>query len=73
MLFVELLEASPKMVDNRLDLLSTVADAIFKMMLQVEVDVDESWLRPREGFQDKDGKLTEEEGVEIDYVKLGRK
>ncbi len=37
-------------------------------MFGVDAEVEETWSRPHEGFDDKD-----EETVDIDYVKLGRK
>ncbi|MEE4248660.1 MAG: hypothetical protein V2I33_25055 [Kangiellaceae bacterium] len=48
--FITLIEQAPKLVDGRLDLLSKVTDCVFKMMLEVDSEVDESGLYPKEGF-----------------------
>lgn len=64
-----IIENAPHLLDNRNELIQKLVDCIFKLMLAVDADVDESWMKPAEGFQDRDS----EQEVEIDYVKLGRK
>ena len=41
---------------------------IFKVMVSIEQDVESTWATPPEGFEDN-----EDETIEIDYAKLGRK
>jgi hypothetical protein len=41
---------------------------IFKVMVSIEQDVESSWATPPDGFEDN-----EDETIEIDYAKLGRK
>lgn len=67
--FVTIVENAPHLLDSRTEMIQKLVDSIFKMMLAVEPEVDESWSKPAEGFQDRDS----EQEVEIDYVKLGRK
>ncbi|CAG9313658.1 unnamed protein product [Blepharisma stoltei] len=44
---------------------------IFQTMISIDEEVDPAWACPAEGFEEPDDE--EEEGVEIDYAKLGRK
>jgi len=41
---------------------------IFKVMVSIEQDIESTWAVPPEGFEDN-----EDETIEIDYAKLGRK
>ena len=67
--FIAIIENAPHLVDNKPEMIRKLIDCIFKMMISVDVEVDDTWMKPAEGFQDRDS----EEDVEIDYVKLGRK
>lgn len=41
-------------------------DLIFKLMIDIDEDIDESWLKPKEGFK------AEEEEEEEDSVHFGK-
>jgi len=41
-------------------------DLIFKMMIDIDEDIEESWMRPKEGFK------SEEEEEEEDSVHFGK-
>ncbi|CAG9316983.1 unnamed protein product [Blepharisma stoltei] len=53
------------------DIATNLCTKIFQMMLSIDEDVDPAWACPPEGFEEPDDE--DEEGVEIDYAKLGRK
>ena len=52
------------------NLCNAVCSKIFEMMISIEQEVYETWLKPEEGFQEED---REDSEIEIDYAKLGRK
>jgi len=34
-----------------MELLKDILDQIFRLMIDIDEDIEESWLRPKEGFQ----------------------
>ena len=66
--YITILSSSSAHLLTDMDTFTKLVDCVFKMMLEVDVEVDESWNNPAEGFEDKD-----DDEVEIDYVKLGNK
>ena len=49
-------------------LCEALCSQVFKVMVSIEQDVESTWATPPEGFEDN-----EDETIEIDYAKLGRK
>ena len=47
---VTLVERQPSIVKKDLDLLKDILEVIFRLMIDIDSDIDESWLRPKEGF-----------------------
>jgi len=48
---VSLLERQPSIAKKDMDLLKDILDQIFRLMIDIDEDIEESWLRPKEGFQ----------------------
>ncbi len=48
------------------ELLKSLLDLIFKLMIDIDSDIDEDWMRPKEGFK------VEEEEEEEDSVHFGK-
>jgi len=59
-------ERLPTLVKKDQETLRTLLDLIFKLMIDIDEDVEESWMRPREGFK------IEEEEEEEDSVHFGK-
>jgi hypothetical protein len=34
-----------------MELLKDILDQVFRLMIDIDEDIEESWLRPKEGFQ----------------------
>jgi hypothetical protein len=64
--FVTVIERQPSIVKKDTDTLKAVLDVIFKLMIDIDADIDESWLRPKEGFK------ADEEEEEDDAVHFGK-
>ncbi len=62
---VTILERQPSIVKKDQNLLKDILESIFKLMIDIDADIEASWLSPREGFQ-QDG--DEEE----DHVAFGK-
>ena len=62
-----LLENTDDLLENTPEITNGLLEKTFRMMLGVDIEVEESWSKPHEGFQDK-----EDETTDIDYVKMGR-
>lgn len=62
---VTLIERKPSMVQKNVELLKDILEQIFKLMIDIDEDIEESWMKPAEGFQ-QDG--DEEE----DHVAFGK-
>ena len=52
--FVTVIERIPNIAKKDQNLLVSLIDIIFKLMIDIDDDIPESWLRPKEGFKDKD-------------------
>jgi len=63
---VTVVERLPTLVKKDQETLRTLLDLIFKLMIDIDEDVEESWMRPREGFK------IEEEEEEEDSVHFGK-
>jgi len=64
--FVTIVERIPNIVKNDTELLKAILDLVFKLMIDIDEDIDESWLRPKEGFK------ADEEEEEEDSVHFGK-
>ena len=64
--FVTIVERIPTILKNDQDLLRALLDLVFKLMIDIDEDIDESWLRPKEGFR------VDEEEEEEDAVHFGK-
>jgi hypothetical protein len=53
-------------VKKDLETLKAILDLIFKLMIDIDEDIDESWMRPKEGFR------ADEEEEEEDAVHFGK-
>lgn len=62
---VTVLERQPSIVKKDINLLKDVLESIFKLMIDIDPDIEATWLSPKEGFQ-QDG--DEEE----DHVAFGK-
>jgi hypothetical protein len=49
--FVTIVERIPNIVKNDVELLKSLLDLVFKLMIDIDEDIEESWLRPKEGFR----------------------
>lgn len=68
---VHVVGRKPKLLKSQEQRCVKVLDAVFALMLSVEPAVEEGWLRPPEGFQDRE--VEEEDSEDIDYAKVGRR
>jgi hypothetical protein len=64
--FVTVVERVPTVVKKDQDILKALLDLIFKLMIDIDQDIDESWMRPKEGFK------ADEEEEEEDSVHFGK-
>jgi hypothetical protein len=62
---VTLIERKPSLAQKNIELLKDILDQIFKLMIDIDSDIEESWLRPKEGFQ-------QEGDEEEDHVSFGK-
>jgi len=58
-------ERLPNLVKKDQECLKTLLDLIFKLMIDIDEDIDESWMKPKEGFR------VDEEEEETDAVHFG--
>jgi hypothetical protein len=63
---VTIVERIPSILKNDQELLKVLLDLVFKLMIDIDEDIDESWLRPKEGFR------ADEEEQEDDAVHFGK-
>ena len=62
-----MIERIPNIVKKDTELLKQLIELIFKLMIDIDEDIEESWMKPKEGFKDDgDG----EDGVRIRGAKL---
>lgn len=66
-------ERKHKLMSGNQALCQRVLDKIFRLMLSVDKEVDSTWLRPPEGYKERDDEDEDEDEIEIDYAKIGRK
>lgn len=64
--FVTVVERVPTVVKKDQDTLKALLDLIFKLMIDIDSDIEESWMRPKEGFK------ADEEEEEEDSVHFGK-
>jgi hypothetical protein len=64
--FVTVVERRPSVVKKDTETLKALLDLIFKLMIDIDEDIDESWMRPKEGFR------ADEEEEEEDAVHFGK-
>ena len=64
--FVTIVERIPSILKNDQELLKGLLDLVFKLMIDIDEDIEESWLRPKEGFR------ADEEEQEDDAVHFGK-
>ena len=65
-LFVTVVERIPAIIKKDVDTLKNILDLIFKIMIDIDSDIDESWCRPKEGFRQ------EEDEEDDDGVTFGK-
>jgi uncharacterized metal-binding protein YceD (DUF177 family) len=53
-------------VKKDVETLKSLLELVFKLMIDIDSDIDESWMRPKEGFK------VEEEEEEEDSVHFGK-
>jgi hypothetical protein len=63
---VTVVERIPSIVKKDQDTLRSLLDLIFKLMIDIDEEVDESWMRPKEGFR------VDEDEEEDDSVHFGK-
>jgi importin-5 len=64
--FVTVVERVPNVVKKDQDTLRALLDLIFKLMIDIDDEIDESWMRPKEGFR------VDEDEEEEDSVAFGK-
>lgn len=52
--YVTVIERIPSLAKKNKDVLQNLIEVIFKLMIAIESDIDESWLRPKEGYREND-------------------
>lgn len=52
--FVTVIERIPTIAKKNEELLKNLIEVIFKLMIDIDSDIPESWMRPKEGFKDKE-------------------
>ena len=52
--YVTVVERIPSIVKKNNELLKELIELIFKLMIDIDADIEESWLRPKEGFKEND-------------------
>ena len=50
--FVTVIERIPSIVKKDKDLLKNLFELIFRLMIDIDKDIDQSWMKPKEGFRD---------------------
>lgn len=63
---VTVVERIPNIVKKDIETLKVLLDLVFKLMIDIDEDIEESWMRPKEGFK------VEEEEEEEDSVHFGK-
>ena len=61
-----IVERVPGVIKKDQQTLMSLLDLIFKLMIDIDEDIDESWMRPKEGFR------ADEEEEEEDSVHFGK-
>jgi len=51
---VTVVERIPSIVKKNKELLQNLIEIIFKLMIDIEQDIEESWLKPKEGYKEND-------------------
>lgn len=46
-----ILERKPSICKQDIPLLKDILEQIFKLMIDIDEDIDEAWMRPKEGYQ----------------------
>ena len=62
---VTIVERLPNLLKKDIECLKTLLDLIFKLMIDIDEDIDQAWMRPKEGFR------ADEEEEETDAVHFG--
>lgn len=63
---VTVVERLPNLVKKDIETLKVLLDLTFKLMIDIDADIDESWMKPKEGFR------ADEEEEEEDSVHFGK-
>lgn len=63
---VTVVERIPNLIKKDLETLKTLLDLVFKLMIDIDDEIEESWMKPKEGFR------IEEEEEEEDSVHFGK-
>ncbi len=63
---VTVVERIPNILKKDIESLKSLLDLVFKLMIDIDEDIEESWMRPKEGFK------VEEEEEEEDSVHFGK-
>lgn len=61
---VTVVERIPAIVKKDVDTLKNLLDLIFKLMIDIESDIDDSWCKPKEGFRHEEDEENDD-GVEF--------
>ena len=49
--YVTVIERIPAIVKKDQDLLKMIIEIIFRLMIDIDTEIDEEWLKPKEGFK----------------------
>lgn len=49
-----MIERIPSIVKKDVDLLKMIIELVFRLMIDIDTDIEEDWLRPKEGFKDNE-------------------
>lgn len=62
---ITLVERKPSFVQKNNDLLKDILESVFKLMIEIDSEIDQEWMRPKEGF-------TQDGDEEEDHVSFGK-
>ena len=62
---ITLVERKPSFVQKNTELLKDILEQVFKLMIEIDADIDQEWMRPKEGF-------TQDGDEEEDNVSFGK-
>lgn len=63
------IERIPSIAKKNVELLKNLIETIFKLMIDIDEDITAEWLRPKEGFKDKENSEDQDCEDNVDFGK----